>query len=226
MAKAELKIILLLYLILIIVPFDASARWLSVDPNARKYPSASPYAYGLANPIKLVDLDGKDVAFNVYQTDRTKQFGHMDMYFQDSKGNWLKHNQGDYGVKITSSEGPSEGSLLLKTTSKQDALITQSALKSKAEHESGKLQYNALSNNCKDAAVAVVNNSGAGVKIDNPITTITPSSWFNDQKNATVQLNNQQPGGQAADASDVVIVLPKYEVVRKEVQPPPPTEPQ
>ena len=34
--------------------------WLSVDPMADKYPSISPYAYCVWNPIKLVDPDGKD----------------------------------------------------------------------------------------------------------------------------------------------------------------------
>ena len=34
--------------------------WLSVDPMADKYPSMSPYAYCAWNPVKLVDLDGRD----------------------------------------------------------------------------------------------------------------------------------------------------------------------
>lgn|GEM_PF-3498725 len=35
--------------------------WLSVDPLAEKYPSVSPYAYALNNPVKFVDPDGRDV---------------------------------------------------------------------------------------------------------------------------------------------------------------------
>ncbi len=35
--------------------------WLSVDPMADKYPSISPYAYCVWNPIKSVDPDGRDV---------------------------------------------------------------------------------------------------------------------------------------------------------------------
>ena len=35
--------------------------WLSVDPQAAKYPSLSPYVYCADNPIKLVDPNGEDV---------------------------------------------------------------------------------------------------------------------------------------------------------------------
>ncbi|MBQ6070992.1 MAG: matrixin family metalloprotease [Bacteroidales bacterium] len=35
--------------------------WLSVDPQASKYPSLSPYSYCANNPIKLVDSDGEDI---------------------------------------------------------------------------------------------------------------------------------------------------------------------
>ena len=35
--------------------------WLSVDPQAAKYPSLSPYVYCANNPIKLVDPNGEEV---------------------------------------------------------------------------------------------------------------------------------------------------------------------
>ena len=39
--------------------------WLSVDPQASKYPSTSPYAYCRNNPMILVDPNGtKDRPFN------------------------------------------------------------------------------------------------------------------------------------------------------------------
>jgi RHS repeat-associated protein len=39
--------------------FDSwSARWCTPDPLAQKYPSWSPYNYGLCNPVKNVDLNG------------------------------------------------------------------------------------------------------------------------------------------------------------------------
>ena len=35
--------------------------WLSVDPMSDKYPSISPYAYCVWNPVKLVDPDGREL---------------------------------------------------------------------------------------------------------------------------------------------------------------------
>ena len=39
---------------------ELMTMWLSVDPMADKYPSISPYAYCVWNPVKLVDPDGRD----------------------------------------------------------------------------------------------------------------------------------------------------------------------
>ena len=40
---------------------ELMTMWLSVDPMADKYPSISPYAYCAWNPVKLVDLDGREI---------------------------------------------------------------------------------------------------------------------------------------------------------------------
>ena len=40
---------------------ELMTMWLSVDPLADKYPSISPYAYCVWNPVRLVDPDGKEV---------------------------------------------------------------------------------------------------------------------------------------------------------------------
>ncbi len=40
---------------------ELMTMWLSVDPMANKYPSLSPYAYCVWNPVKLVDPDGNTV---------------------------------------------------------------------------------------------------------------------------------------------------------------------
>ena len=39
--------------------------WLSVDPQASKYPSLSPYVYCANNPIKLVDPNGEEIEVSV-----------------------------------------------------------------------------------------------------------------------------------------------------------------
>lgn len=37
------------------------SRWLSMDPLAAKYPFASPYSFGLDNPVFYIDVGGKEV---------------------------------------------------------------------------------------------------------------------------------------------------------------------
>ena len=46
--------------------------WLSVDPMMDKYPSVSPYAYCLLNPVKFIDPDGQMVD-DIYVNTQTKQ---------------------------------------------------------------------------------------------------------------------------------------------------------
>ena len=48
-----------------------SGLFLSVDPMADKYPSTSPYAYCVWNPVKLVDPDGKEVEVDINHNDKT-----------------------------------------------------------------------------------------------------------------------------------------------------------
>jgi RHS repeat-associated protein len=74
---------------------------------------------------------------------------------------------------------PSDGGAVrLKTTPAQDALIAKSAQQSQADHASGKKEYNLYSNNCTDAAVDVVNESGAGITVPNPSTVVKPNSFI------------------------------------------------
>ena len=43
---------------------ELMTMWLSVDPMADKYPSISPYAYCVWNPIKLTDPSGDSICYN------------------------------------------------------------------------------------------------------------------------------------------------------------------
>ena len=49
--------------------------WLGTDPLAHKYPMNSPYVYCNENPVKFVDLDGREIT----NADDWKAFG-KDMY--------------------------------------------------------------------------------------------------------------------------------------------------
>lgn len=50
---------------------EQSSRWLSIDPLAAKYPEVSPYVFCGNNPIKFVDLDGRDYGLRFNQENKT-----------------------------------------------------------------------------------------------------------------------------------------------------------
>ena len=54
---------------------ELSGLFLSVDPMADKYPSISPYAYCMWNPIKIIDPSGKDTAF--VNNEAREMFNHV-----------------------------------------------------------------------------------------------------------------------------------------------------
>lgn len=48
--------------------------WLSVDPMSDKYPGISPYTYCAWNPVKLVDLDGREAVDDWVKNKKTGQY--------------------------------------------------------------------------------------------------------------------------------------------------------
>jgi RHS repeat-associated protein len=57
--------------------YAAIGGWTSVDPHAEKYYSISPYSYCLGNPIRLIDIDGRDPGdFFSSRNNAAKDFGH------------------------------------------------------------------------------------------------------------------------------------------------------
>jgi len=86
------------------------------------------------------------------------------------------------GVTIQSINGTPEGSIIIKTTTQQDAKITYYATKSQILHNYEGKMYNIYTNNCKDAVSDDINSSGAGLQILNPSSTIKPNTWFKELK--------------------------------------------
>ena len=183
-------------------------RFMAVDPvsfTEKNLHSFNRYAYGANNPYKYRDPDGRDIVLAVDPAAAAGN-GHTTLYFQNGSGQWYSFNQGAAGYtssgtgnagfimglnapaavdisKIDASQVPFLGNSIWVPTSRiQDEKISRSALRSAEEHNSGSSKYNLYSNNCTDAAVDVVNKSGAGVILPNAWRTIRPNVWIDDAK--------------------------------------------
>ncbi len=62
-------------------------RFLSIDAHAESYPSTSPYAYCLNNPMNAIDPDGKDVIV-LNNPNGAEGFGHMAVLVGNDKDGW------------------------------------------------------------------------------------------------------------------------------------------
>ncbi|WP_018250037.1 RHS repeat-associated core domain-containing protein [Orenia marismortui] len=172
--------------------YDASVgRFTRVDPIRD---GLNWYGYCGGNPVNYIDFTGLNIAI-VVNPEGAGGNGHTSLYFQDSSGNWYKYDQGatkipflgnigfisgsnaDAGVSITPVSEPPKCAEQIETTSNQDSLITKSAKASQKRHNSGEAKYNIYTNNCTDAVVDVINNSGAGIEIPNPPLPVKPNSW-------------------------------------------------
>jgi len=98
------------------------------------------------------------------------------------------------------------GAVRLKTTPAQDALIAESAQQSQEDHKSGKIQYNLFDNNCTDAAVNVINNSGAGITVPNPQDIVVPNTFIKFLKEHVGDIEGVQP--EDARDTQACILLP------------------
>ena len=95
--------------------------WLSVDPQASKYPSLSPYTYCANNPIKLVDPNGEKIiplkafvnsAYNkVFQSlSQTNTYQQLLSKYQDNTHDFVL----DYSTKYTYKAGSNYMSYKIK----------------------------------------------------------------------------------------------------------------
>ena len=57
----------------------AIGRWHAVDPLAEKYPGMTAYGYCAGNPVKYVDVDGKEIYFYMLNASKT---GYVSMPFE------------------------------------------------------------------------------------------------------------------------------------------------
>jgi len=84
--NCQFQIAVAICLAIFLLPLTSSARFLSVDPEARAYPSISPYVYSLNNPIKFVDPDGRKVKFAPGVSQQFKQDFGKAIQYMNQKG--------------------------------------------------------------------------------------------------------------------------------------------
>jgi RHS repeat-associated protein len=48
-------------------------RWMSTDPNWRKYPSQSPYNFAINSPLMYKDIDGNDIWLTICKTEKNEK---------------------------------------------------------------------------------------------------------------------------------------------------------
>lgn len=110
--------------------YDARiGRWVSVDPQAQRYPEWSPYVYALDNPLKFNDPDGEDVAISIQ--------GYQDFRAQ------LKEYGPDFIVDIVFPEKPDLGLAPVPLAS-MEARAIQLAVNRVAGRQAEKLVANQL----------------------------------------------------------------------------------
>jgi RHS repeat-associated protein len=124
--------------------------WISVDPLAEKYPSMSPYAYCINNPINVIDPDGRDIIILIYGSYNTDSgAGHVSFAIGSNDNNlkyYSHYRQKDgggitvSGVRLNDILGNFEKNNLkhgqkmppvlairIKTTPEQDKLLIEKA---------------------------------------------------------------------------------------------------
>lgn len=135
------------------------------------------------------------------------------MYFQNGDGNWFRYDQGAAEIPASGNIGfilgssvpvdePPQGVTQIETTNSQDILIAESAFTSQESHNSGETEYNLWSNNCTDAVIDVINNSGADISIPNPPLPVIPNSWAENYQDWLSE-NSDQTNDEQEDTSTV-----------------------
>ncbi len=177
-------------------------RWHSVDPNAYKYFSVSPYSYCFNSPIDCIDPDGKDI-YVLFAKWGAHGFGHMAViignetdgytyYSKDGTSNWsqlfgpsipdMKNaSPGEFGSVSAfirsinkGKEHPYTGELKIQTSKVQDDIMKQKALEQTKEF------YDVISNSCQHTPIRALQSIGkyAGEYLSNINPPFSPQ-WIN-----------------------------------------------
>ncbi len=206
---------------------------MSLDPLASKYPSVSPYAYALNNPLKFLDPDGRDIGLAI-DRDRAFGYGHM-MVVVGSGDKWTivsferKDGSGSiFGTKgevsLTEYTGTPEQLVnennpgikggynidqltLVPTSAEQDA----AALDKANQMKNAPPRYEISQQNCADVACVVAESGGVQFKKsteNNPAGATNPNATFDRNRSQGKSLSSRryvtEKERRAAEAEDAL----------------------
>jgi RHS repeat-associated protein len=81
-------------------------RWLSTDELEKKYPSFSPYVFAINSPLRIIDIDGKDIII-LSAPKGAGGLGHAAVLIGSDKTGWTLYSKnGTYGSSGVISSGP------------------------------------------------------------------------------------------------------------------------
>ncbi len=126
------------------LPYNSAlSLWLSVDPLSDKYPNLSPYTYCADNPVRLVDVDGREVWIvgedgNRYKYEKGTIYTEEGKPYSPESGSFIANAQNAIDVLkttktgnklISTFEGSNNKDVFIKwnTESKCDNLTTDAA---------------------------------------------------------------------------------------------------
>jgi RHS repeat-associated protein len=82
-------------------------RWFSTDELEKKYPSISPFVFAINSPLRVIDVDGKDIII-LSAPKGAGGFGHAAVLIGNDKIGWTLYSKnGTFGSSGAISSGPS-----------------------------------------------------------------------------------------------------------------------
>ncbi|MEW6412635.1 MAG: hypothetical protein AB1483_09205 [Candidatus Zixiibacteriota bacterium] len=109
MKNSDLLIGVVAALAAMLLPMQATGRFVATDPHAFKYPSISPYVYVANNPLIYLDPDGKDILNDQRNVISNSQVFWSLVIFNATLGGITGKDPSDISITVTGGDRHIEG---------------------------------------------------------------------------------------------------------------------